>query len=155
VESDGGASWKRVLFGGSDSPDAHASINAIAFVPSSPKTVYAATDTGPNDGVWKSGDGGATWARHKEGLPSNFRLNALVIDPATPTTLYVGSNGEDCKSVDGGKTWARPRSPATARVRAVAGDRSLGSDSRFAGSTTRPSDLGTARAGRCRFPRAR
>ncbi len=54
------------------------------------KIVYAATDTGPNDGVHRSADGGATWTRNTAGLPHNFRINALAIDPKTPATLYVG-----------------------------------------------------------------
>ena len=105
--SDGGATWKRVLFGGKDLPDRHAPVNALAIDPTNAKVVYAATDTGFNAGVWRSADGGATWTQSTTGLPNNFRLNALALDPKTTSTLYVGTNGDGVyKSTDAGRTWA-------------------------------------------------
>jgi photosystem II stability/assembly factor-like uncharacterized protein len=104
--TDGGGSWKRVLFGGKDLPDRHATINALAIDPLNAMVVYAATDTGFNAGVWRSADGGNTWAQHTAGLPNNFRLNALALDPKRSGTLYVGASGEGVfKSTDAGKTW--------------------------------------------------
>ena len=75
--SDGGSTWKRVLHGGSDVGNQQAPISAIMFDPTNPRIVYAATDTGPNDGVTSSADGGATWIRNTGGLPNNFRIDAL------------------------------------------------------------------------------
>jgi photosystem II stability/assembly factor-like uncharacterized protein len=104
---DGGATWKRVLHGGREFADHQAPIAAIAVDPSNSRIVYAATDTGPNDGVHRSADGGATWVRSTAGLPHNFRINTLAIDLKTPTTLYAGLNGDGVfKSVDAGKSWA-------------------------------------------------
>ena len=104
--SDGGSTWKRVLHGGSDVGNQQAPVSAIVFDPSNPRIVYAATDTGPNDGVHKSADGGATWVRNTGGLPNNFRIDALGIDPKNPATLYAGLNGGGlCKSTDGGRSW--------------------------------------------------
>ncbi len=105
--ADGGATWKRVLYAGPDSGGQQAPINAIAVDPANSKIVYAATDTGPNDGVHRSADGGTTWTRSTAGLPHNFRINALAIDPKIPSTLYVGLNSDGLyKSVDAGKTWS-------------------------------------------------
>src|SRR5690606_10029226 len=42
------------------------------------------------DGVFKSTDGGANWSLLNEGL-TNTNVSALVIDPATPTTIYAGT----------------------------------------------------------------
>ena len=104
--SDGGASWKRVLFGGKDMPTQHAAINGLAIDPANAKIVYAATDTGPNAGVWRSADGGTTWAQSTAGLPNHFRLNAIAIDPQAVSTLYVATNGDGVfKSTDAGRTW--------------------------------------------------
>ena len=88
--ADGGATWKRVLFGGKDLPDRHAPVNALAIDPANAKVVYAATDTGFNAGVWRSADGGATWTQSTTGLPSNFRLNALALDPKTTVHALRG-----------------------------------------------------------------
>jgi photosystem II stability/assembly factor-like uncharacterized protein len=75
-------------------------------------------------GLFKTTDGGMTWQKLQQGLPSGNRAGAndLVIDPADPTTLYVSfyqrlrrpyrfdSGGPDSglfKSTDSGKTWRR------------------------------------------------
>ena len=56
--------------------------------------------------LWKSRDGGATWAPLDD-LP--FALpQALLVDPSTPTTLYVATADLGVfKSVDGAATWTR------------------------------------------------
>jgi hypothetical protein len=77
----GGGSWKRVLFAGKQWQDRQAPIHAIAIDPSNPKIVYAGTETGANDGIHRSAGGGATWMRYLHGLPENFRIQALVVDP--------------------------------------------------------------------------
>jgi len=65
-----------------------------------PTTLYV----GAGDGVFKSTDGGGSWSAANTGLPSgNY---GLVIDPATPTTLYAGTfYGSVFKSTDGGGSW--------------------------------------------------
>src|SRR5262245_13110502 len=37
--------------------------------------------------------------------PGGAHITALVVDPATPTTLYIGTNDGVFKSADGGMTW--------------------------------------------------
>src|ERR1017187_529459 len=54
--------------------------------------------------LWKSTDGGATWAP-QDNLPFAF-LQALVVDPATQNTLYAATGDVGIfKSLDGGVTW--------------------------------------------------
>ena len=53
----------------------------------SPSTLYAGVYAG---GVFKSIDGGATWNDLSEGLTTT-RIQALVIDPDDPRTLYAGT----------------------------------------------------------------
>jgi len=56
--------------------------------------------------VFKSTNGGATWSGSSTGL-TNTSVNILAIDPQTPTTLYVGTNGGGVfKSTDGGAHWS-------------------------------------------------
>lgn len=75
--------------------------------PRDARIVYAATDTGINAGVWRSTDGGNTWTVHTQGLPANFRLSALAIDPATPSTLYAATRHDGVHvSADSGRSWS-------------------------------------------------
>ncbi len=90
-------------------------ISCIAQNPNNPKEIYAGTGEGflnadaiQGLGVWKTSDGGATWAQ----LPSTtgFKyINAILVDRngsvyvAGETDIFVGF-GVD-KSSDGGSTW--------------------------------------------------
>src|SRR5439155_25242312 len=65
--------------------------------PVAPAIAFAGT-TG--SGVLKTTDGGASWATANAGLPTSNDL-ALVIDPATHSTLYAGTDVGVFKSTDG------------------------------------------------------
>ena len=84
---------------------------AFAFDPTSANTLYAATQL---NGVYKSTDGGATWVPSSTGLaPWNEQLGipvidveSIVVDPAAPQSLYIGTNGSGVyKSTDGAQSW--------------------------------------------------
>jgi photosystem II stability/assembly factor-like uncharacterized protein len=46
------------------------------------------------------------WGSPSSDVSSTFDLKAIAIDPSTPTTLYVGTDGGGVfKSTDGGNTW--------------------------------------------------
>ena len=59
--------------------------------------------------MFKSTDGGANWnVVWSEPGPNPYVnwVQALAIDPVTPTTLYAGTGGSGVfKSTDGGTTW--------------------------------------------------
>jgi len=66
------------------------------------------------NGVYKSTDGGKTWAHM--GLEKTFQTGRIAIHPSNPDIVYVGALGrlygpnEDrglYKTTDGGKTWAK------------------------------------------------
>jgi photosystem II stability/assembly factor-like uncharacterized protein len=92
-------------------------VTALAIDPQTPTMLYAGGI--PNDcgsgiligdwyqaGVYKSTDGGSTWA--PIGLTGGY-VNALAIDPQRPTTVYAGTSwGGVFKSIDGGATWSPP-----------------------------------------------
>jgi photosystem II stability/assembly factor-like uncharacterized protein len=76
-------------------------IHAFAIDQTIPTTLYAG-----GEGVFKSTDGGQTWAAINTGLPNSSQVNALVIDPIHPSTLYAGTNNYGVfKSTDGGQHW--------------------------------------------------
>jgi photosystem II stability/assembly factor-like uncharacterized protein len=112
--TDNGTSWS-----GSFERQPVASTGAVAVAPTDSKTVWVGTGE-PNgrnssswgDGVYKSTDGGATWANM--GLRDSQDISRIVIDPADANTVYVaalghlwGANKERgvFKTTDGGKTW--------------------------------------------------
>lgn len=78
-------------------------VNSLAIDPSTLTTLYAGTQGG---GVFKSINGGMSWAAASSGLPPNRSVGNVAIDPTAPATLYVGvaSNGI-YKSTDGGMSW--------------------------------------------------
>src|SRR5439155_7741812 len=106
--------------------------------PSDPNTVYAALwqqqqafweggDFGGGaGGIFKSSDGGTTWAQLTDGLPPVLEAN-LAIAPSNPKTIYAmvasvnpaGGSGPVgfYKSSDGGAHWTlRTRIPGAAVV---------------------------------------
>src|SRR6266496_3560402 len=83
------------------------SVYCLVSDPSHAATLYA----GPDRGVYKSDDAGASWSAVNAGLPA-FRIQTIAIDPAFPSTLYAGTLTPDgvasvgiFKSIDGGQTW--------------------------------------------------
>src|SRR2546426_472388 len=77
-------------------------VNALAVDPATPATVYAGTD---GAGVFKSVNGGGSWATVNTGL-TNQRVSAMAIDPVTPATVYAGTLSGLFKSVNGGGSWS-------------------------------------------------
>jgi hypothetical protein len=83
------------------------------------RIIYVATNNG---GIWKSTDGGASWAPKSDYLPS-LSMGAVALDPGNPSIVYAGSgNNYDgsggagsstgfslaagvYRSIDGGNTW--------------------------------------------------
>ena len=86
---------------------------AVTGVPSQPSVYYFG---GVGGGVWKTTDGGASWAPISDGFFKTSSVGAIAVADSDPNVIYVGM-GESCvrgnasngdgvyKSVDGGKTW--------------------------------------------------
>jgi photosystem II stability/assembly factor-like uncharacterized protein len=84
-------------------------IDALIVDPSSSLTVYASTypsNYSSRSGavVYKTTDGGATWASANGNL-TDLMAFALAIDPRSPSTLYAATWGNVFKSSNGGQIW--------------------------------------------------
>jgi hypothetical protein len=76
---------------------------ALLRDPTSPSTIYAGTNTG----VFRSTDGGASWASFGQGLDA-FGVDALAIRPGLDFALYAGTLG--------GSVWRFPAAAGPRRV---------------------------------------
>ncbi len=74
---------------------------AIALHPADPNILYVVTREGP----LKTYDGGTTWQKLFTGI-SQSRVLTIGIDPATPSTVYLGTKDDGVySSYDGGRQW--------------------------------------------------
>ena len=87
-------------------------VTGIAGDPTNANTVYLSSSAG---GVWKTTDGGSTWAPLTDGQTTLF-MSAIAVAPTSPNTIYAASgdpSGQSwsfygrgvLKSTDGGATW--------------------------------------------------
>ncbi len=91
------------------------SINEITIDPQNPSTVYAAT----SEGVYKSTNGGDSWAAKLNGLGTfgGLEVTNLIIDPSNVQTLYISTWGDGIyRSTDGGENWILLPSPVPAQA---------------------------------------
>src|SRR6202142_2316605 len=114
--TDAGVVWQPIFDG-----QPIASIGALAVAPSDPKVIYAGTgeadirsNLSSGDGVYKSTDGGHTWANI--GLRDSRQISRIVVDPHNANIVYVGAFGYAYgpnnergvyKSTDGGTNWTK------------------------------------------------
>jgi photosystem II stability/assembly factor-like uncharacterized protein len=94
-------------------PSAAYGITRITADPHDPAVLYAET---LDSGIWRSGDGGATWAFASAGLTD--KVFALAVDAAAPGVLYAvtgpffSGGSSFWRSDDGGDSWSRLRERA-------------------------------------------
>jgi len=104
---DHGKSWKIINNGISGY-----GVFTIAVDPSSPETVWAATD----EGLSKSTDAGESWKTIAKSAKKDLRLTGeknksihnVAVDPTNGKIVYIGTpHGKIYKTTDGGETWAQ------------------------------------------------
>jgi len=78
------------------------SATLTAVDPANPSNVYAAAAEG---GLYKSTDGGETWATADSGLGALWVLG-IAIDPSGTSTMYLATGGGVYKSGDGAQSWS-------------------------------------------------
>jgi photosystem II stability/assembly factor-like uncharacterized protein len=88
-------------------PDLQLNINGLAINPANPQELYAAFGDSSSGGVYKSTDGGQTWAQASQGLPNNGIL-AITFDPGSSKSLFASSYYSYIyTSQDGAQTWTK------------------------------------------------
>jgi hypothetical protein len=92
--TDGGTAWSPMNEGLTD-----LLVNVITIDLSSPTTLYAGTYM---KGVFKSTNGGATWRLLPAGIGNYFNINAIVVDPNNPETIFVGTGDPMLNRKNGG-----------------------------------------------------
>jgi photosystem II stability/assembly factor-like uncharacterized protein len=94
-------------------------VNDLAIDPANPQVVYAATNSG---GVWRSDDGGATWALPGDELASRT-IKWVEVDRANPATVWAGEdnpgNAALWRSSDRGATWKLVRGPVKGEINSM------------------------------------
>ncbi|MFT7195698.1 MAG: photosystem II stability/assembly factor-like uncharacterized protein [Marinoscillum sp.] len=117
--TDGGKTWKKTL-----GNNEWTGVTEIELDPRNPDWIYAATwdrhrtvaaymGGGPGTGLHRSVDGGETWEKLKNGLPtSNMAKIGLAVSPIRPDIVYAAieldrRTGGLYKSTDRGSTWVK------------------------------------------------
>jgi len=104
ISRNAGVTWTQLL-GWPDSGH----VPGIAFHPSTPDTIYAATDPLFDyvGGVYKSSDQGETWSEASQGIMA-ATIYGVAIDPQNSNNIYAGTgDGFLYHTQDGGATWSR------------------------------------------------
>ena len=85
-------------------PVNNSSVWSITLNPAAPASAWV-VESGNQDSpdLWETSDFGATWAPLS--LPGAIRAQVLALQPASPATLYAGTDGAIFKSGDGGHNW--------------------------------------------------
>ncbi len=113
--TDGGKTWNRTLF-----VDETTGVIDLTIDMNNPRILYAAmwdTDRepwlirsgGPGSAIWKSVDGGETWAKTGKGLPEEMGKIGVVASAAKSDLVWAiveaSEKGGLYKSTDGGENW--------------------------------------------------
>jgi len=112
--TDGGVSWTPI-----SDLIANLAVGALAMDPTNPNTLYAGTGEGyfnngsvRGAGIFKTADGGATWARLTETNTADFHyVNDLIVSPKNNQRIYAATRTGVWRSTDGGATWTRALDP--------------------------------------------
>lgn len=127
---DGGKTWERVLFrdektGGADLILDRNNPNVLyASLWEAYRVTYQMSSGGPGSGLFKSTDGGSTWAEitRNQGLPSSvIGKIGVSVSGADGNRVYAiveNENGGVFSSDDGGTTWTRVSEDRRVRQRA-------------------------------------
>jgi photosystem II stability/assembly factor-like uncharacterized protein len=118
---DGGKSWNKVLY-----INHNTGAIQVEFDPTNPEIIFAdmwehregpwenASFSGTNSGLYKSIDGGTTWKKLTQGLPTGEQGLGRIgfgISPSNPKRMYATVDSKEnsglYRSDDGGESWKR------------------------------------------------
>ena len=99
--SDGGQTWTLSSGGLSG-----AAVNRVAIDHTDAAVAYAALAATDGASVYGTSDGGLHWEALSSGLPAAPAL-VVRVDPASPDSLYAGTEAGVFRSTDRGRSWSR------------------------------------------------
>ena len=111
MSTDGGEHWARLQ--GNGLPSGATGRIAVAFAPSDAQRVYAMIES-PQGTLWRSDDGGKTWAMVNASHAIDqrpFYFTAMTVDPKDANHIYFPSV-DLLESIDGGKTTHEVKRPS-------------------------------------------
>jgi len=88
------------------------SLSSIKFDPTDANIIYVASVSASltANHLWRTTDAGANWTAIDSGaagFPHGVPVNAIFVDPVTPTTLYAATHLGVYTSTDSGTNWTR------------------------------------------------
>jgi photosystem II stability/assembly factor-like uncharacterized protein len=125
--TDGGKSWKKVLY-----VDADTGCSDLAIDPQEPRILYAGMwsfrrgpsffrSGGKTGGLWRSTDGGETWGKIEKGLPEGEKGRiAVAVAPSRTSVLYALVEAKDTalyRSENLGESWEKVNNSFNVQVR--------------------------------------
>lgn len=133
-----GGVWKSVDAGASWVPLTDLlpgiTVSSMAFDPTNPETILVGTGEGVavferdtqgdfrGAGIFKTTDGGATWARlASTATPDFYFVNDIVISRGDAKRIYAATRTGVWRSLDGGATWTQSLNPVNSNGRTVQG----------------------------------
>lgn len=113
---DGGKTWRKTLY-----VDENTGASDLTMHPNNPRilvacmwdhrrTPWQVRSGGTGSGIYQSQDGGETWKKLTDGLPTKMGKAAVDYSPAEPKRLYANIEAEMggvYRSDDGGKSWTQ------------------------------------------------
>ncbi len=121
--ADGGV-WKTMDGGGSWAPlndfMANLAVVTLAMDPTNPNVIYAGTGEGAGNadaiqgaGIFKTTDGGTTWAQLTSTANSSFYfVDRLSVCPTNGSIILAATRNGIWRSADGGNTWSQQNTAA-------------------------------------------
>jgi photosystem II stability/assembly factor-like uncharacterized protein len=94
-------------------------VNCIAFDPLSVDIIFVGA---PQGGLWKTTDGGVTWAISGTDQIATLGVSSIAIDPSNSQIMYIGTGDRDAgdaqgkgvyKSTNGGASWTASNAGTT------------------------------------------
>ncbi|MBC8485601.1 MAG: hypothetical protein H8D45_06130 [Bacteroidetes bacterium] len=85
----------------------------VAFHPTDANTIYVGSHSG---GIWKTTTGGNSWTNLNTDELTSIGVSAILIHPANPNMIFIGTGDRDAssvpgqgiwKSIDGGTSWTQ------------------------------------------------